>query len=360
MARKDTSSTWLLEQDPWWNAALLNDPDKAFLLVAKDDHPFASIFVHQTGLDLNLGELSLGSIPVRRYVLTGGLSENAATAAEFVGMLSTLRGQMESSGVVFLQGVRMDEPLQASLDSPELRRLYSVVPRGGRYRRCRIKLGGSLEAYLATLGRATRKDLKKTVRVLKERIGAALEMQVVTTPDELETALPDLRRLSAKTYQARLLGMGVVSGNFVERQLQYGVSRGFGRLDLMRVRGEAIAFQVGCLHKGTFHATQCGYDPAWAELQPGIALLSFIIEDLCRSAPEVGWLDFMHGESLYKMRLSNSFHEESNFLLIPRTARGWSTLIAFQTINGLSSMAGAALAMLRLKAAVRAFLRRYA
>src|SRR5688572_25016002 len=67
---------WLLEHDPRWSAALLDAPDTAVLLASWDGRLFASIFVHQVGLGLKLGELSLGSISVRRHVLTGGLSND--------------------------------------------------------------------------------------------------------------------------------------------------------------------------------------------------------------------------------------------------------------------------------------------
>lgn len=351
---------WLLEHDPRWSAALLDTPDTAILLASRDGRPVVSIFVHQVGLALELGELSLGSIPVRRHVLTGGLSKDVATSSELADLLIELGPELGPSGVIFLQGVRSDEPLRAALDAPQVRRLYHVLPHGAPYQRCRIRLEGDFDAYLATLGRGTRKDLKKTVRVFRERVGEAAELQVVMTPSDLEAILPELERLSGKTYQSRLLGMGIAHGNFVERQLRFGVSRGIGRVDLLRVRGEPISFQVGYTYNGTFHATQTGYDPTWADLHPGIVHLLFMIDGFCRNSSQVRYFDLMYGQSLYKTRLSNTFHEESQFYLIPRTARGWLICAAFRAVNWTSGAIGRTLEKLRLKDAAKKLLRRFA
>ena len=359
-AWRNAPERWLLEHDPWWSAALLDAPDTAVLLASRDGRPFVSIFVHQVGLGLELGEFSLGSIPVRRHVLTGGLGNDVASSSELADLLIRLGPELGPSGVIFLQGVRTDEPLRAALDAPQVRRLYNILPHSPSYQRCRIRLEGNFDAYLASLGRGTRKDLKKTIRVFKERVGEAVERRVVTTLDDLEAVLPELERLSAKTYQSRLLGLGIAPGNFVERQLRNGVSRGIGRLDLLRMRGELISFQVGYTYHGAFYATQAGYDPAWADLQPGIVHLIFTIEDLCRNDPQVRYFDFMYGQSLYKTRLSNTFHEESQFYLIPRTARGWATWAALQAVNRTSGAIGTALRKLRVKETARKLLRRFA
>jgi CelD/BcsL family acetyltransferase involved in cellulose biosynthesis len=359
-ALPEVREAWLLEHDPLWLSALLDDPSKDVLLAVRDGGCFCGLFVHDVGISLDLGQLSLGRIPVRRHVLTGGLPEKAASREELVALLTGLAGALPVRGVVFLQGVRDGEPLRAALDEPAVRAAYHVRRHGPPYQRCRIALTGSFDAYVAGLGRSTRKDLRRLVRSFRDEFGDSVEVQVLTRPAEIEAALPDLIALSAKTYQARLLGLGISRGNVLERQLRHGAKLGMARLDLLRVGGKAISFQIAYAHRETLYATQGGYDPEWKEWSPGIVHHHFFMEDLCRTSPELRLYDFMYGEGLYKTRLSNTFHAESHFYLFPRTARGRLTWLALEASDRLSRWAGAALGRVRGKAALTRLIHRLA
>lgn len=351
---------WLLEHDPLWLAALLDDPTKSMLVALKEGACFCGLFVHDVGMALDLGELSLGRIPVRRHVLTGGLPEKAAGPEDLAELLTRLAGHLPPRGVVFLQGVRETEPLRAAVDDPSVRGAYHVREHGAPYQRCRIALTGSYDDYLASLGRRSRNDLKRLVRNFSREFEASTEVQVITTPAELEQALPDLASLSAKTYQARLLGLGVSRGNVLERQLRYGAKLGMARLDLLRVAGKAISFQIAYIHRDTLYATHGGYDPEWVQWSPGIVHHAFILEDLCRTSPDLRLFDFMYGEGLYKTRLSNTFHTESHFYLFPRTRRGRFTWLALEASDRISQRAGALLAKVRGKGTLKKLVRRLA
>lgn len=356
----EAQDAWLLEHDPLWLAALLDDPTKSLLLAMRDGACFCGLFVHDVGMTLDLGELALGRIPIRRHVLTGGLPEKSAGRDDLADLLTRLAGELPPRGVVFLQGVRETEPLRAAVDDPAVRRAYHVRHHGAPYQRCRIALSGSYDAYLASLARKSRNDLKRLVRNFTGEFGASTEVQVITTPTELEAALPDLVSLSAKTYQARRLGLGITHGNVLERQLRYGAKLGMTRLDLLRVGGKAISFQIGYIHRDTLYATHGGYDPEWVEWSPGIVHHGFILEDLCRRAPDVRLFDFMYGEGLYKTRLSNTFHPESHVYLFPRTARGRATWLALEASDRASRLAGALLGKLKRKTAFTKMIRRLA
>jgi CelD/BcsL family acetyltransferase involved in cellulose biosynthesis len=360
VALPEARQAWLLEHDPQWLSALSDDPSKAVLLAVKDGGCVCGLFVHDVGMTLDLGLLSLARIAIRRHVLTGGLPVKAAGRADLVALLTGLSGVLPARGVIFLQGVRESEPLRAAVDDPAVRRAYHVRRHGPPYQRCRIALSGSFDGYLASLGRSTRKDLMRVVRNFNREFGGSIEMQVITRPAEVEAALPDLIALSAKTYQARLLGLKISRGNVVERQLRHGAKLGMARLDLLRVGGKAISFQIAYVHRDSLYATQGGYDPAWKEWSPGIVHHAFVLEDLCRVSPELRWFDFMYGEEFYKTRLSNTFHPESHFYLFPRTARGGLTWLALEASDRLSRWAIAALEKTRLRRALTRLVHRLA
>lgn len=351
---------WALEHDPSWLAGRLGVAGRAVLLAMKDGEPFCGLYVHDVGLDLGLGEVSLGTVAVRRHVLTGGLSREAATAADLADLLRLLATELGPKGVVFLQGVHDDEALRAAIDGQDVRRSYFVLQHGPSYRRSRIALGGSFDDYLATLKKGARTDLKRIMRKFTGEFGRDVAFEVVETERDLEAVLPELRQLSAKTYQAKHLGLGVSPGSLVEQQLRFGAGQGMARLDLLRVGGQLISFQTAYVHSATLYALHCGYDPEWSDWGPGIAHLGLILEDLCRSVPRVRMVDMMYGESLYKSKLCNTFHPEAHFYLIPRTARGFAPWLALRTVGHVSRAAGALADRMKHKKTVTRFIRRLA
>ncbi len=351
---------WLLDHDPSWLAGLLGVPGRAVLLAMRDEQLFCGLYVHDVGLDLGIGEMSLGAIPVRRHVLSGGLPRGAASAEELAELLRLLATELGPKGVVFLQGVHDGEALRVAIDSRELRRSYFVLQHGPSYRRCRMALGGGFDDYLATLKKGARTDLKRIMRKFTGEFGRDLEIQVVNTERDLEAVLPELEGLSAKTYQAKHLGLGISPGSLLEQQLRFGARRDLARLDLLRVGGQVISFQTAFVHSATLYALHCGYDPEWAEWAPGIAHLGFILEDVCRSQPRIRTVDMMYGESLYKTKLCNTFHPEAHFYLIPRTARGFAPWLALRTVGHVSRAAGAVAARMKHRKTVTRFIRRLA
>jgi CelD/BcsL family acetyltransferase involved in cellulose biosynthesis len=356
----DPRDFWLLEHDPHWLANLLGAADKALILALKDGECFCALFAHDVGLDLGLGELSLGAVPVRRHVLTGGLPPQAASAEELAELLRGLRAEIGRKGVVFLQGVREDEALRAAIDSREIRRSYFVLQHGPAYQRCRIALDGSFDGYLATLNARARSDLRRIMRKFTGQFGKDMEVQVVRAERDLEIVLPELERLSAKTYQAKHLGLGISPGSLIEQQLRLGAQQGAARLDLLRVGGQLISFSIAYVHSTTLYAIHRGYDAEWSEWAPGIAHHGFLVEDVCRSQPRVRTFDMMYGESLYKTKLCNTFHREAHFYLFPRTARGFATWLALRTVNQASRAAGALAGKMKHKTTVTRLMRRLA
>lgn len=351
---------WILEHDPAWLAGRLGVAGRAVLLAMKDEEPFCGLYVHDVGLDLGIGEVSLGTLPVRRHVLTGGLPREEATAAELAELLRLLAAEIGPKGVVFLQGVHDDEALRVAIDGREVRRSYFVLQHGPSYRRCRIALGGGFDDYLATLKKGARTDLRRIMRKFTGEFGQDMTVEVVETERDLDAVLPELERLSAKTYQAKHLGLGISPGSLVEQQLRFGARQDMARLDLLRVGGQLISFQTAYIHSATLYALHCGYDPEWSDWGPGIAHLGFILDDLCRSVPRVRTVDMMYGESLYKTKLCNTFHPEAHFYLIPRTARGFAPWLALRTVGHVSRAAGALAARMKHKKTVTRLIRRLA
>jgi hypothetical protein len=354
----DRQPFWLLEHDPIWHSALLTHGDSSVTIAKKNGACLLGLLVHSVKLPLRFGDFSVAAISVRRHVLTGGFPGAGISVPELEDLLVQLAPEVGPSGLIFLQGVHEGEPLHRALASAELKRKYYVMLRGRSYQRCRIALEGDLSAYLDGLRSSTRKDLRRTLRRFDAHYAQWTCLEVIVDPDALEQVLPELIALSDKTYHGRVLGLGPAAGNYVVRQMRFAARHGILRLDLLRVQGRLVSFQVGYVYGNVLFATHAGYDPDWSDCSPGIVHLIRIVEDLCRSRPDVAWLDFMYGDEPYKRRLGNRFHVEFQFYLIPKSARGFATWLALRAAQGVSHFAGTVLDRLNLKGKVQWWLRR--
>ena len=64
---------------------------------------------------------------------------------------------------------------------------------------------------------------------------------MVTSEKDVEAMLPELEKLSAKTYQAKMLGLGITPGGVIEQQLRFAARKGMARVHLLRVDGQLIS-----------------------------------------------------------------------------------------------------------------------
>jgi len=159
--------------------------------------------------------------------------------------------------------------------------------------------GSSFEEYLHRLPPQHRHEIQRKLRRYLRASGGAIELGCCSTPQDARTFYALARALSAKTYQDRLLGLGLPDTATFRAELHEHAARGMMRGYLLFHREQPIAFGycagVGdCLR---FFFT--GYDPAFADWSPGIIL----VHEMLRSIAGEGrftLVDFGSGEAQYK------------------------------------------------------------
>jgi CelD/BcsL family acetyltransferase involved in cellulose biosynthesis len=162
-----------------------------------------------------------------------------------------------------------------------------------------IELDGSFDQYLRRLPRARRHEIQRKLRRYLDASGGVIDLRCYSTPEEAPLFYELARRLSAKTYQDRLLGLGLPDTETFRAELTVHAERGTLRGYLLFHRDEPIAFGY-CAGLGQWlRFVFTGYDAAFAARSPGVAL----VHEMVRSVASEGRftvLDFGPGEAQYK------------------------------------------------------------
>jgi CelD/BcsL family acetyltransferase involved in cellulose biosynthesis len=242
--------------------------------------------VARAGIDFTLGSRRLASVP--RDLAAWAFSLEDVLAATFPPMPPPAR-----------DGVRV---LSApALLLPEVTARYPECIAGGRqdYQRHYIDMSLGFEAYMARFSGKTRSTLKRKARKLAEAAAKGFRVTAHRTPAEIEAFLAAALPLSAKTYQARLLGAGLPEDPAARRAMLEAAEDGRMRAFLLHADGRAVAYLALPVSGRTLVYAHLGYDPAWALLSPGTVLQVEALEQLF-AEDRFAWFDFTEGEGAHK------------------------------------------------------------
>ena len=321
--------TLSLYQDVDWLGVASNKPNERLVaLIDREDgvlQGLAAFHVHPTRLTFSLGELSLLSVSVQRYALdaeplTRRSSARTATDACF----SVLADTLTPKNVVFLGGVPKESALQELIDDPAsaLRRKFHVVPFGAEYLRCRVRWTGDYEAYLSSLSTKDRSKLRRALRRFGEAEHLTGEVRRFQQASDIEAFLAAAVPVSEKTYQHRLLGLGLTKDGASADEIREAAARGWFLGHILRVNGEPAAFHYGFVFSKCFFMIAAGYDPAYMQNEVGTVLFLEVLKDIEKVGDDIELMDNLYGGGIYKERSSNLKTPERHYYLIPKTFRG--------------------------------------
>jgi CelD/BcsL family acetyltransferase involved in cellulose biosynthesis len=185
-----------------------------------------------------------------------------------------------------------------------------------------IDLPDSFEAYLSMLSAKRRSLFKRRVRQLREHGQGALVLERFDGPGAGEAFLAAAGVIARKTWQRRM-GDSFEEGTEWPHRLSDLAARGILRSYLLRCGGVGCAYVMGFQTRGVFHYVKCGYDPAFARLSPGAALLYLLLEDLFTHARPKR-VCFCFGDNAYKAELATARNDTAEVLLLAPTTRNRS------------------------------------
>lgn len=163
----------------------------------------------------------------------------------------------------------------------------------------RVETAGDWDAYLASLSKRNRHELRRKLR----RIQAAgeLELRTYTNVDDVEEHLPVLLRFMVDSRADKANFMSEQMGRFFHRMARALAEEGLVRLYELELDAKPVASVLCFDQGGQLYLYNSGYDPDYAGLGVGIGSKALCLRD----ALEVGrhCVDFLRGAEPYKYDL---------------------------------------------------------
>jgi hypothetical protein len=304
------------------SAETRDDVDRPHVVVAfRDRMPVGLVVgrIERTRLSARLGYMTVLRPKVRRLrVVHGGISavDDEIAVATVLHALSSAFAA--GAHVASLPALRTDSPVRGALLDRigAVRRGHFVAPRPHH----RLILPGSFDELLASHGRRSRYNLKRSISLLDKEFGERLHVEVLSRPEHYERALEDLERIASLTYQR---GLGAGFAHTPERRAltRIALDRGWFRAWVLRIDDRPVAFWQGNVLGGVYFSSSTGYDPEFAKQGVGTYVQVRMFRDLIDD-PEVSILDFGWGDAAYKSRFGNEQWEEQDVLVFAPTPRG--------------------------------------
>ena len=167
------------------------------------------------------------------------------------------------------------------------------------YTRYFVDLTIGRDAWLAGLSGNTRSGLKRKQRRLAEASGGTIDIRTYRTVTELADFHILARRVSAATYQEKLLDAGLPTGAAFLRGMGELAAADRVRGWLLFLHGAPIAYLYCPADGDTLIYDLLGHDPAHNDLSPGVVLLAAALADAMAEG-RFARMDFTSGEGQHK------------------------------------------------------------
>lgn len=154
------------------------------------------------------------------------------------------------------------------------------------------------EAFLPTLKKSLRGDLRRQLRRLQEQGELTYH---VYSPNDLAESLAILPRFLA--LHSKRWPNAYKAAHFHEKLLRLGLQKGIVHFSELRLDGKPISWHLGFVDRGRFYYYLPAIDLAFSEFSPGKVHLLKCVEEAIRL--ELSVYDHLRGEERYKSEWAN-------------------------------------------------------
>jgi hypothetical protein len=203
----------------------------------------------------------------------------------------------------------------------------------------------------------SRYNIRRTVKKFAEAYGPQIDMREYRTPDEVDEYLRHAWRISATTYQERLLDSGLPrDSGFIERTRTFAAQQNW-RGYLLFAQSEPVAYIYCYMRDGIMRYAYIGFDPQYSKLSPGTVLQVLMLERLYaeRCSP---WLDYTQGNGLHKEQFSTHGWLCADVWLMRPGLRNLALVYTHTAFDSVGTLVGRMLERFGIKTRVRHTMRR--
>lgn len=225
-----------------------------------------------------------------------------------------------------------------------------------QYRHCYIDMTVGFEGYRQKFSSKTRATITRKIKKFTEHCGGSLRWTVHRTESEISDFLETASGLVGRTYQEKLLGLGLpLTDEFVQS------ARRLAREDRVRAfllfDGDKPVSYLFCpISQGVVEYAYLGYDPDYRAHSVGTVLQWMALEALFHEQVFICF-DFTEGESEHKRLFATHERLCGNVLFVRANAAGYVLVYGHRLLDVLSSALGAALERFGLRSRLRNLLR---
>lgn len=313
-----------------------------------------NFFVHPVRLQYFVGDRAFSGLTVLRYVLTGNLKINSEQCEQLVIHLADI---IKENKVLYLQGIVENEALDQLIKNGIAAKNFHILKRGNTYCRRLIQLPATFDHYFASLPSKYRQDLKRSLKKFECENLNRFTVKNYINADEVSNLFDLLNEVSAKTYQAKNLGLGFEKGSHIVNEFMQGAKLGYANCYILFLDDKPIAWRLGYCFSDTFFSHHIGYDPDFKKMNPGLVLQLYTIQHLIEHRKDIKILDMLYGDNEVKKKLSNDFRYESNYYLFPKNLQGSFNYYSMALFDSLMAKISDFLTRYNIKQKVKLFIR---
>lgn len=168
-----------------------------------------------------------------------------------------------------------------------------------QYRHCYIDLGLSFDDYQKKFSSKTRSTIIRKVKRFTAHCSGSLTWKTYRTQPEILDFFQFARIISQKTYQERLLDVGIPDSEEFISEMEALAAEDRVRAYVLFDGKRPVSYLYCPVHDGVLIYAYLGYDPDYMKMSVGTVLQWLAMEQLFAEA-RFRFFDFTEGESAHK------------------------------------------------------------
>lgn len=305
-------------------------------------------------LAYQLGEIHLFNLNMSLYVYCQKtfLSEDAIDAVSELPCLAENKA-LEANGY-FYPSYPINSPLPKLQFAVKEGNIYYIPY---QYKRFYVDLTGSFDEYKKKFLGKTQNTLQRKIRKFTELSGGKIDFKVYRKPEEIKQLYAFAKKISAMTYQERLLHVGIPKTKAFEKKMNLMAKNDQVRGYLLFYNQTPISYVFCFCHEDIVEYSYVGYDPQFQKYSVGI-ILQYLLLDNLFTENKFSLFDFTQGEGAHKALFSTDYINCADIYVLNFSFRNCITVCSHSCITSISSLIVRLLTAMRLSYFVKKMIRR--